>query len=220
MLIKRFESFSAGSDVLGEIEDIVLHLGENLGVYFTMLYPADAGSSKNYNADMKVLIFKLDGDQGDIKLEVKAYHSQLRVSKLMLEDLGYNLFMDGSLMVITVFKDLVTAGIEFLDYFSGVMVLNSAEVVTSLVSLYKDADGLILFKVVIGFSVDASGVYSYTTNCNLTMGSVLEFLFGSIFFDSDKRSKLDRIFLTFLADIDTAMYGNLYSINLGINPSL
>jgi hypothetical protein len=210
MIIKSFESFSAGSDVLGEIEDIVLHLGENLGVYFTMLY----------NSDMKVLLFKLDGDQGDIKLEVKAYHSQLRVSKLMLEDLGYNLFMDGSMMVITVFKDLVTAGIEFLDYLRGVMVESSGESGRNLVSLYKDADGLILFKVVIGFSVDASGVYSYTTNCNLTMGSVLEFLFGSIFYDSNKRSKLDRIFLTYLADLDRDKYGKLYSINLGINPSL
>jgi hypothetical protein len=52
------------------------------------------------------------------------------------------------------------------------------------------------------------------------MGSVLEFLFGSIFFDSDKRSKLDRIFLTYLSDLDRDKYGGLYSIQLGINPSL
>lgn len=208
MIIKRFDNFSAGSDVLGEIEDIVLHLGENLGVYFTMLY----------NADMKVLLFKLDGEEKDIKLEVKAYHSQLRVSKLMLEDLGYNLFMDGSMMVITVFKDLVTAGIEFLDYLRGVMVESSGESGRNLVTFYRDSNGLGLFKVIIGFSKREDKV-SYTTNCNLVMASVLSVFFGGgIFFDADKRPKLDRIFLTFLEDLDPVKYGKLYSVQLGITP--
>lgn len=208
MRLKRFENFS-GNDVLGDIEDVVLHLGENLGVYYTMLY----------NVDLKVLVFKLDGDSSDINLEVKAYHSQIRVSKLMLEDLGFNLFADGDLLVITVFKDLVTAGIEFLDYFKGIMRVASGESGRNFVSFYKDLDGRNLFKTVIGFSGMESD-RSYTQNCNFTMNSILEFFFGSIFYDKDKRSKLDRIILTWLKDIDAAKYGGLSTVSIGISPSL
>ena len=212
MRLKRFENFS-GNDVLGDIEDVVLHLGENLGVYYTMLY----------NVNLKVLVFKLDGDSSDINLEVKAYHSQMRVSKLMLEDLGFNLFADGDLLVITVFKDLVTAGIEFLDYFKGIMRVSSAEIHPrhrgNLVSLYKDLDGRTLVKTVIGFSGMESD-RSYTQNCNFTMNSVLGFFFGGIFYDSDKRSKLDRIVLTWLKDIDSAKYGGLSTVSIGIHPGL
>lgn len=208
MRLKRFENFS-GNDVLADIEDVVLHLGENLGVYYTMLY----------NVDLKVLVFKLDGDSSDIKLEVKGYHSQMRVSKLMLEDLGFNLFTDGDLLVITVFKDLVTAGIEFLDYFKGVMRVASGESRRSFVSFYKDLDGRNLFKTVIGFSgMESDRIY--TQNCNFTMNSVLEFFFGGIFYDSDKRSKLDRIILTWLKDIDAAKYGGLSTVSIGIHPGL
>ena len=206
MRLKRFENFS-GNDVLGDIEDVVLHLGENLGVYYTMLY----------NVDLKVLVFKLDGDSSDIKLEVKAYHSQMRVSKLMLEDLGFNLFADGDLLVITVFKDLVTAGIEFLDYFKGIMIVSSGETIRNLVSLYKDFDRRVLVKTVIGFSGIESD-RSYTQNCNFTMNSVLGFFFGGIFYDKDKRSKLDRIVLTWLKDIDAAKYGGLSTVSIGISP--
>lgn len=208
MRLKRFENFS-GNDVLADIEDVVLHLGENLGVYYTMLY----------NVDLKVLVFKLDVDSSDIKLEVKGYHSQMRVSKLMLEDLGFNLFADGDLLVITVFKDLVTAGIEFLDYFKGIMRVASGESGRNLVSFYKDSDGRNLFKTVIGFSgMESDRIY--TQNCNFTMNSVLGFFFGGIFYDSDKRSKLDRIILTWLKDIDAAKYGGLSTVSIGISPSL
>lgn len=216
MRLKRFENFS-GNDVLADIEDVVLHLGENLGVYYKMIY----------NVNLKVLVFKLDGDSSDIKLEVKGYHSQMRVSKLMLEDLGFNLFADGDLLVITVFKDLVTAGIEFLDYFKGIMRVASGESGRNLVSLYKDLDGRVLVKTVIGFSVDRSfgynggkESYSYTQNCNFTMNSILEFFFGGIFYDSDKRSKLDRIVLTWLKDIDAAKYGGLSTVSIGIHTGL
>ena len=208
MRLKRFENFS-NNDVLADIEDVVLHLGENLGVYYTMLY----------NVDLKVLVFKLDGDSSDIKLEVKGYHSQMRVSKLMLEDLGYNLFADGDLLVITVFKDLVTAGIEFLDYFKGIMQVSSAESRRILVSLYKDLDGSVLVKTVIAFSGIESD-RSYTQNCNFTMNSVLGFFFGVIFYDKNKRSKLDRIILTWLKDIDAAKYGGLSTVSIGIHSGL
>lgn len=208
MRLKRFENFSS-NDVLADIEDVVLHLGENLGVYYKMIY----------NVDLKVLVFKLDGDSSDIKLEVKGYHSQLRVSKLMLEDLGYNLFADGDLLVITVFKDLVTAGIEFLDYLKDIMRVASGESGRNFVSLYKDLEGRTLVKTVIGFSGIESD-RSYTQNCNFTMNSVLEFFFGGIFYDKDKRSKLDRIVLTWLKDIDAAKYGGLSTVSIGINPGL
>ena len=110
--IKSFESFSAGSDVLGDIDHIVLHLGENLGVYYSML--------SNYNNT--ILIFKLDEEGAEFKLKGDDLKSQLEVTCGLLEDLGYNLFMEDDYLIITIYGDLFSAGIEYLDYIKDHMV--------------------------------------------------------------------------------------------------
>ena len=197
--IKSFESFSSSSDLLGDIDNIVLHLGENLGFYYSMLS----------NSDNSILIFGLDEEGAEFKLKGDDLKSQLVVTRGLLEDLGYNLFMVDDYLIITIYEDLYSTGIEYLDYIKDHMV-EEVKVFDDRKRVdYKDLSGNHLFT----YWFVSIGIIKETTPISWGLSDTIRFdtIIGLFFVDHNIREnwqKVESILKDWLIDnVDPAFSG-------------